>query len=159
VIYRCERYIEPNKNKPRKILPGLLPASDLGLETALDRIDGTAGATGFARHEEDPVLFREKRVRGLARLACDVLDWNSISSSSTNRRRRKRQTDIASQNVLDLLLRETALDDQARGAVDGASCTHLSKHELDDVLRLPMHTLADVADVREDRLLIAFTGK
>ena len=32
---------------------------DLGLETCLDGVNGTSGATGFTRHEEDTVLFGE----------------------------------------------------------------------------------------------------
>jgi hypothetical protein len=109
----------------------------LGLETALDSVDRAAGAARLARHEEDAVLLREERVRALARLARDVLD------------------DVPAEDVLDLLLLEAALDDEARGAVDGAGRAHLREHELDDVLGLSVHALADVADVREDRLLVA----
>ena len=59
--------------------------------------------------------------------------------------------------MLDLLLLETTLDDKASRAVDGAGGTHFREHVLDDVLGLPVHTFADVGDVGEDGLLVAFT--
>ena len=62
-------------------------------------------------------------------------------------------TDVPTQNVFDLLLLEATLDDKATGAVNGASGTHFREHVLDDVLRLPMHTSADLGDVGEDGLL------
>ena len=49
--------------------------ADLRLETGLDRVDGPARSARLARHEEDTVLLREDRVRRLARLAGDILDW------------------------------------------------------------------------------------
>ena len=66
-------------------------------------------------------------------------------------------TDVSAQNVLDLLLLETTLDDKAPRAVDGAGGTHFREHVLDDMLWLPVHTFADIGDVGEDRLLVSFT--
>jgi hypothetical protein len=69
------------------------------------------------------------------------------------------RTNVPTQHMLDLLLLEPALDDQSRRAVHGPGRTHLGEHELDDVLRLPVHPFTDVADVREDRLLVALTSE
>ena len=59
--------------------------------------------------------------------------------------------------MLDLFLLEATLDDETTRAVDGTSGTHFGEHVLDDVLWLPVHTLADIGDVGEDGLLVAFT--
>ena len=59
--------------------------------------------------------------------------------------------------MLDLFLLEATLDDETTRTVDGTSCTHFCEHVLDDVLGLPVHTLADIGDVGEDGLLVAFT--
>lgn len=68
-------------------------------------------------------------------------------------------TDVPTQNVLDLLLLEATLDDKAPGTVHRAGGTHLREHVLNDVLRLPVHTFADVGDVCKDGLLVAVTQK
>ena len=59
--------------------------------------------------------------------------------------------------MLDLLLLEATLNDKTAGTVDGAGGTHFREHVLDNVLRLPVHTLADIGNVGEDGLLVAFT--
>lgn len=61
--------------------------------------------------------------------------------------------------MLDLLLLEATLDDQTPRTVHRASGTHLSEHVLDNVLRLPVHTFADIGDVGKDGLLVAITQK
>lgn len=58
--------------------------------------------------------------------------------------------------MFDLLLLETTLDDKTARAIDGPCSTHFCKHVLDDVLRLPVHTLADIGNVGEDGLLVTF---
>lgn len=68
-----------------------------------------------------------------------------------------RHTDVATEDLLDLLLLKATLDDQPTGAIHGTRGTHLREHVLDDMLGLPVHPLADVGDVGEDRLLVAFT--
>ena len=40
----------------------LAPLADLGLETSLDGVDGSSGATGLARYEEDTVLLSKKSI-------------------------------------------------------------------------------------------------
>ena len=67
------------------------------------------------------------------------------------------RTDVSSQDVLDLRLREATTDNEAARAVDGARRTQLGEHELDSVLWLTMHTLANVSDVAEDGLLVSFS--
>ena len=66
-------------------------------------------------------------------------------------------TNVATEDVLDLLLLEPTLDDETAGTVDGAGGTHFREHVLDDMLRLPVHTFADIGNVGEDRLLVSFT--
>lgn len=66
-------------------------------------------------------------------------------------------TDIPSQNILDLFLLESTFDDQSTSTIDGTSRSHLCEQELDDVFRLPMHSLADVSDVCEDGFFVAFS--
>ena len=76
------------------------PLADLRLETSLDRVDRTPGSAGLARDEEDTVLLGKESVGGLARLARNVLD------------------EVAAKDVLDLLLLEAALDNEAARTVD-----------------------------------------
>ena len=87
---------------------------DLRLETGLDRVDGPSRAARLARHEEYTVLLRKERVRRLARLAGDVLDCGRRCQPSTRQCQWLEwtgRTDVTTQNVLDLLLLETTLDD------------------------------------------------
>ena len=57
--------------------------------------------------------------------------------------------------MLNLLLLEATLDDETAGTVNGTGRTHFREHVLDNVLRLPVHTFADIGDVGEDRLLVS----
>ena len=66
-------------------------------------------------------------------------------------------TNISPENVLNLLLLETTLDDQSPGTVNGARSTQFSKQELSDVLVGPLHALANLGNVCENGLLVAFT--
>lgn len=59
--------------------------------------------------------------------------------------------------MLNLLLLEATLDDQSSTTVDRSGRSHLSKHVLNNVLRLPVHSLADIGHVREDCLLVTVT--
>ena len=52
---------------------------------------------------------------------------------------------------------ELATNDQPARAVDGTGGTQLGEHELDGVLWLTMHTLANIGDVAEDGLLVSFS--
>lgn len=61
--------------------------------------------------------------------------------------------------MLDLFLLEATLDDKAPGTIHRAGGTHLGEHVLNDVLRLPVHTFADIGDVGKDGLLVAVTQK
>jgi hypothetical protein len=65
--------------------------------------------------------------------------------------------DIPTENVLNLFLLETTLDDQATTAVYGARCTQLSEQELRHVFVRSFHALADFGNVGEDGLLVAFS--
>jgi hypothetical protein len=67
----------------------------------------------------------------------------------------RRRTDVSSQNVLNLLLLKSALDDQPSRTVYGPRGAHLSKEKLDYMLGLPMHSLADLGNVGEYGFFIA----
>jgi hypothetical protein len=67
------------------------------------------------------------------------------------------RTNVTPEHMLNLLLLEAAFDDKARRAIDRTGRTHFREHELNDVLWLPMHPLADVGDVRKNRLLVTLT--
>lgn len=68
----------------------------------------------------------------------------------------EQRTDVSPQNVLDLLLLETTPDNQPPATIHTSSRTQLSEQVLNDMLRLPVHPLADITDVGEDTLLVSF---
>lgn len=118
----------------------LLSLSDLGSETRLDGLDGTTGTARVTGNEVQTVLsLVELCVGGTAGLARDVLE------------------DVFPENVLDLLLLETTLDDQSSATVDGTVCTQFGKQVLSDVLLGTLHALADIGNVGKDGLLVTFT--
>ena len=78
-------------------------------------------------------------VRGTAGLASDVFD------------------DVPPENVLDLLLLETTLDNQTSGTVNGTAGTQFGEQELGNVLVSTLHPLANLGNVGEDGLLVSFT--
>lgn len=119
---------------------GLGTLAGLCLETGLDSTDGTLGAALFASDEEDTVLLGKFCLWTLAGLADDVFG------------------DVSSENVFDLLGLETTTNNETLGAVDGTDSTQLGEKELNDVLWLTVHTLADVDDVGEDGLLGAISS-
>lgn len=61
-----------------------------------------------------------------------------------------RLTDISPQYVLYLFWLEAALDDQSPRTVNTSRRTHLGKEELNNVFWRPVHTLADICDIRKD---------
>lgn len=69
----------------------------------------------------------------------------------------KAHTNVTPQDVLQLLLLEATLDDQALASVDGTRSSQLRKQERSDVLLASLHLLADFADVDEDTLPVTFT--
>jgi hypothetical protein len=64
---------------------------------------------------------------------------------------------VSPENVLDLLLLETTLNNKTAGTVDGTAGTQFSEQELGDVLVGTLHPLANFSDVGEDGLLVSFT--
>ena len=68
-----------------------------------------------------------------------------------------RLTNIPPEDVLNLLLLESTLDDQSPRTIDGTTRTQLGEQELCDVLVCSLHTLADVGNVGKDGLLVSFT--
>ena len=132
---------------------------NLRLETGLDRVDGPPGPARLAGHEKYTVFFREERIRRLACLASDVFDCTGGELMDRNKETRvlEKHTDVSTEDMLDLLLLETTFDDEAAGTIDGPGSTHFGEHVLNDVLRLPVHTFADVGDVGKDGLLVTLT--
>ena len=68
-----------------------------------------------------------------------------------------RPTDVTTKNVFDLFLLEATFDDQTTRSVHRPGCTHFREHELDDVLRLSVHSFTDIGDVGKDRFLVSFS--
>ena len=64
--------------------------------------------------------------------------------------------DVPPENVLNLLLLETTLDDQTAGAVDGTAGSQFGEQELSNVLVGTLHPLANFGNVGEDGLLVSF---
>lgn len=119
---------------------GLGTLAGLRLETGLDSTDGTLRAALFASDEEDTVLLGELCLWTLAGLTDDVLG------------------DVSSENVFDLLGLETTTNDKTLRTVNGTNGTQLGEKELNDVLWLTVHTLANVDNVGKDGLFGAISG-
>lgn len=66
-------------------------------------------------------------------------------------------TDVPPQHRLDLFLLKSALDDQPLTTIHSSVRTQLSEQELDDMIRLSVHPLANFADIGKDGLLVAFS--
>lgn len=66
-------------------------------------------------------------------------------------------TDISSEDVLNLLLLETTLDDQTSSTVDTSAGTQFGEQELHNVVVRTLHTLADIGDVGENGTTVTFT--
>jgi len=123
-----------------KLRPHLPSLSDLGRETSLDRGNRPPRSARVAGDEGQTVLsLAQLRVGRPACLARHVLD------------------DVLAQHVLQLLRLETTLDDQTSGACGRAARTQFGEQECGDVLLGPLHTLADLWEVGENGLLIAFS--
>lgn len=65
-------------------------------------------------------------------------------------------TNISSQDVLNLLLLEATLDDQPSRTIHAARRTQLGEQELRNMFVGPLHAPADLRDVGEYGLLVAF---
>lgn len=66
-------------------------------------------------------------------------------------------TDISSEDVLNLLLLETTLDNQTSSTVDTSAGTQFGEQELHNVVVRTLHTLADIGDVGENGTTVTFT--
>lgn len=66
-------------------------------------------------------------------------------------------TDVFSDNVLDLLLLETTLDDQPSASVNGTAGTQLGKKIGGKMLLGSLHTLRNIGDVGKDGFSVAFS--
>lgn len=66
-------------------------------------------------------------------------------------------TDISSEDVLNLLLLETTLDNQTSGTVDTSAGTQFGEQELHNVVVRTLHTLADIGNVGENGTTVTFT--
>lgn len=68
----------------------------------------------------------------------------------------KTLTNISSQNILQLLLLETTLDDKLTLTGNGTRGTQLGEQELSDVLVGSLHAATDFGNVCENGLLVSF---
>ena len=66
-------------------------------------------------------------------------------------------TDVTTEDILDLLLLESAFDDQTARPIHRPGRTHFGEHELNNVLRLSVHSFTDIGDIGEDRFLVSFS--
>jgi hypothetical protein len=57
----------------------------------------------------------------------------------------------------ELTLLEPSLDDQSPTSINTTTGTQLGEEELDDMLRLPVHLLADLDNVGKDGSLVSFS--
>lgn len=146
------QYIPPLRHATTRLTSLLsLSPSDLGLETGRDGADGRTGLTGLAVQEVDSVFLVEEGIGGFAGLAryvfhCERIKTVRFGGESVRGGSAKRQvnsgelTDVSTQNVFDLFLLETTLDDQTPGAVYTTSSSQFGKDERDDVFRLSTST-------------------
>lgn len=136
-----------------------LSATNLSTETGLDCGDRPTRTAGVAGNEVETVFaLVEFGVGAAAGFACNIFNWRlSATVVFKSKRDIKEHTDISSQDVLNLLLLETTLNDQTPATVDTAAGTQFGEQELHDVVVRTLHTLADVGDVREDGTTVTFT--
>lgn len=67
----------------------------------------------------------------------------------------KKQTDVMSQNALNLILLKSAFDNQTLTSIDGSSGTQLGKNELNQMVELPMHAKRKLRQPTTYRLAIS----
>ncbi len=65
--------------------------------------------------------------------------------------------DISPQHILNLLLLESTLDDQTSATINGTARTQFSKQVGSDVLISSLHAFANLRNIGENGLLVAFT--
>mmetsp|Transcript_29278 Transcript_29278/g.93678 ORF Transcript_29278/g.93678 Transcript_29278/m.93678 type:complete len:279 (-) Transcript_29278:133-969(-) len=114
---------------------GARPTPHARHEARLDGRHRGGRPTLLAAQKVQAVLPVENRVRGLAHVAQHVLGH------------------VAPQNPLEHLGQEPALDNQPLLAIQRPRRTQLGQQEGLDVVRLPVHGLAELHEVDEDRLL------
>lgn len=131
--------------------------SDLCRETSLDGLYRAPRSTAVASDEAETVLTLGETVQQLAyqkgqKYTIDILCvWRTACLAGDV------FDNVPPENVLDLLLLETTLDNETARTVDGTTGTQFGKQELGDVLVGTLHPLANLGDVGEDGLLVSFT--
>lgn len=103
-----------------------------------------------------PLLLEVMRTRTVTYSTIYRRRTFSICSGERTRRRQCREFQRRPDSAR-LTLLETTLDDELRRTVNGTVRSELGKQELNDVLRRPVHALADVGDVGKDGPLRALT--
>ena len=113
-----------------------LPPSDLSTETGLDSSYTAPTATRVARDEVEAVLsLIEFSIGASTGLAGDIFDWMArVSSGYTYPKLEYEHTDISPQDVLDLFLLETTLDNQSPASVHTAAGSQLREQELHNMV-------------------------
>jgi hypothetical protein len=131
------------------------PLSDLRGETSLDGLDGTSRSAAVARDEVEAVLTLGQTALYQLRTASEN-SRNLLCVWRTARLARDVFDNVPPEHVLNLLLLEATLDDQPAVASDGTAGTQLGEQELCNMLLGTLHALANLGDVGEDGLLVAF---
>jgi hypothetical protein len=131
----CSIAVKERERNNLTLLPP--PLANLCRETSLDSGDGAPRSARVAGNKIQTVFALVQIGIGRAtRFARDVF-YN-----------------VPPEHILDLLLLETTLDDQAARSVDGTGCTQLSEQELSHMLVRSLHPLGDLGNVREDGLAL-----
>jgi len=116
------------------------PLANLSRETVFDGRDGTTRSARVAGDKVETILslveFGIGRTASLARYVFH---------------------DISSQDILNLFLLETTLDDQSSASVDGSIGPQFGKEELNHMFIRPLHATANLVEIGKDGLLVAFT--
>jgi hypothetical protein len=131
--------------------------ADLCRETGLNGLYRTPGSAAVASDEAKTVLTLGETI---AVLACAEKRTNLENVLCVGRAAGLAGDvfdNVSPENVLDLLLLETTLDNKTAGTVDGTAGTQFGEQELGDVLVGTFHPLANLGDVCEDGLLVSFT--
>jgi len=114
--------------------------TDHGRESGLDGRDRTSRATSVTLEEEETGILRELGIGRFTRMTCHIL------------------LDVLAENVFDVLLLETALEDEAIVAVNGSRRSEFSEKKLENMFRLAFEQATNLGIIGKRCLLRTGTG-
>tara|TARA_R110002003_G_scaffold1005_2_gene21962 strand:+ start:16066 stop:16491 length:426 start_codon:yes stop_codon:yes gene_type:complete len=120
-------------------------------------LDGTSRTAAVAGDEVETILSLRQTTCSVSILDRITFAENLLGVWRTARLAGDILNDVPPEDVLNLLLLEATLDDQPAVTSHGTARTQLSKQKLCDVFLGTLHPLADLCNVGEDGLLVAFT--